>query len=313
MKWFQENRALGTLLIVIGICLLLAATLLYWRWANWRGARQGFGQAAAERSRLEHLDPFPNDANYRKLQGYLEKYSAALDKFKEELKKEVAPAPPLAPNEFQSRLRQAVVATRNRAHANNVKLPDKFELGFDEFTTAMPKTAVAPLLGQELSQIQMLINILLDAKVDSVTSFHRAALPEERGVSPTPTPKAAPAPARKGSPAGGQKSAKPAEPSATHLVERNVVDLTFKSAPSAARKVLNEIASSSGQFFIIRTLYVRNEKDKGPSRQKTAEPTPAETAQATPAQPGQAGPLNFIVGNEHIEVSATIEMLRFTF
>src|SRR5204863_3768822 len=133
----------------------------------------------AERSRLEQLDPFPNNDNYRKLQGYLEKYSAALNKFKEELKTEVAPAPPLAPNEFQSRLRQAVIATLNRAHANNVKLPDKFELGFDEFTTALPKTSMAPLVGQELSQIQMLINILLDAKVDGVSSFHRAPLREE--------------------------------------------------------------------------------------------------------------------------------------
>jgi hypothetical protein len=76
---------------------------------------------------------------------------------------------------------------------------------------------------------------------------------------------------------------------------------------------LNDIVSSSGQFFIIRTLYVHNEKDKGPPREKTAEATPAESTQATPAQQGAAAPLNFIVGNEHIEVSATIEMLRFTF
>ena len=314
MKWFRQNRALGTLLIVIGICVLFAGILLYWRWANWRDARQAFDKSAAERSRLEQLDPFPNNDNYRKLQGYLEKYSAALNKFKEELKTEVAPAPPLAPNEFQSRLRQAVIATLNRAHANNVKLPDKFELGFTEFTTVMPNTAVAPLLGQELSQIQMLINILLDAKVDVVTSFRRAPLPAEHGPSSTPAPKPTPAPARKGTPARGQKSTEPsATKSAANLVERNVVDLTFKAAPSAARKVLNEIASSSGQLFVIRTLYVHNEKDKGPPRQKTAEPTPPATQQATPAQPGAAAPLNFIVGNEHIEVSATIEMLRFTF
>src|SRR6266496_4991379 len=188
MKWFQENRWIGMFLIVVGICVLFAAILLYWTRAKWNDARQVFDTAAAERSRLQGLDPFPNDANYRKLKVHLENYSAALDQFKEELKKEVAPAPPLAPNEFQSRLRQAVIATLNRAHANNVKLPDKFQLGFDEFTTAMPKTPVAPLLGQELSQIQMLINILLDAKVDSVTSFHRAPLPEEKGPSPTPTP-----------------------------------------------------------------------------------------------------------------------------
>ena len=302
--WFQQNRALGTLLIVFGICALFAGILLYWRWAKWRDARQTFDQAAAERSRLERLDPFPNDVNYRKLQGYLDRYNTQLDKFKEELKKDVVPTPPLAPNEFQSRLRQATIATLSRAQANNVKLPDKFQLGFDVFATSLPGTAVAPLLGQELSQIQMLVNILLDAKVDSVTSFHRAPLSEERGPSSSPTP--SPATGRKGAPT------KASTPAPT-LIERNTVDLTFKAAPAAARKVLNDIVSSSGQFFIIRTLYVHNEKDKGPPREKTAEATPAESTQATPAQQGAAAPLNFIVGNEHIEVSATIEMLRFTF
>src|SRR6266567_2135291 len=231
--WFQQNRALATLLIAFGICALFAGLVLYWRWTTWSNARQTFDQAAAEKSRLDRLDPFPNDANYRKLQGYLDRYNTALNKFKDELKKEIVPAPPLAPNEFQSRLRQATVATLNRAQTNSVKLPDKFQLGFDEFAMALPETAAAPLLGQELSQIQMLINILLDAKVDSV--------------------------------------------------------------------------NSSGQFFIVRTLHVHNEKDKGPSRQRTGEPAPAEPA----AQPGAAVPLNFIVGNEHIEVSATIEMVRF--
>src|SRR5213078_4954647 len=167
---------------------LFAGVLLYWRWATWSDAWQTFDQAAAERNRLQQLDPFPNDVNYRKLQGYLDRYSTALNKFKDELKNGVVPAPPLAPNEFQSRLRLATVATVNRAQTNNVKLPDKFELGFDEFATGLPDTTVAPLLGQELSQVQMLINILLDAKVDSVTSLRRTPLREEGGPSSTPIP-----------------------------------------------------------------------------------------------------------------------------
>jgi hypothetical protein len=307
MKWFQQNRSLGTLLIVFGICALLAATLLFWARSKWAAARREFDAAAAERTRLQRLDPFPSAANYEKLKVHLGNYIAALDKFKEELKKEVAPAPPLAPNEFQSQLRQAVIATLNRARTNKVKLPDKFQLGFDEFTTALPKTAVTPLLGQELSQMQMLINIVLDAKVDSVTSLHRAALPEEREAS---TPNPVPVPGRKGSPARGQK---PTEPSTTNLVERDVVDLTFKAAPAAARKVLNEIASSNEQIFIIRTLYVHNETDKGPPRGKTPETNASAPQTADANQPGSAGPLSFIVGNEHVEVSAKIEMLRFMF
>src|SRR6266498_2660978 len=304
MKWFQQNRVFATFLIAFAICALLFGALVYRRWSIWTAARQTFEQAAAERNRMTSLDPFPNEVNQRKLQEYLDKYIAALRSFKESLKAEVAPAPPLAPNEFQSRLRQAVVATLDRARTNNVKLPDKFQLGFDEFTTAMPKTTVAPLLGQELSQVQMLINILLDAKVDGVTAFHRAPLPEESGpsLSPTPTPARVP----------GQRIAAAAKTITAPLLERNVVDLTFKAAPTAARKVLNEIVSSTGQFYIIRTLYVHNEKDKGPPREKTAQATPPPVAPAIPNQPGNV-PLNFIVGNEHIEVSARIEMLRFTF
>jgi hypothetical protein len=301
MKWFQQNRALGTLLVVSGVCILLGAALLYWRWSVWSEAKQTFDQATAERNRLQGLNPFPNDANYRKLQGYLERYNAALDKFKEDLKAEVAPEPPLAPNEFQSRLRQAALAVEERARTNNVKLPDRFQVGFDEFARIMPSTAVAALLGQELSQVQMLINILLDAKVDSITSFRRHLLPEERGASPTPTP------------SPGQRVATTAKSGGTptpKLIERNVVEISFKAAPGAARRVMNEITNSAGQFFIIRTLYVHNEKDKGPPHERT--PTRAPSPQASPGQ-SPPGALNFIVGNEHVEVSATIEMLRFTF
>src|SRR5215470_15746597 len=231
MKWFQQNRALGTLLVISGICVLFGAALLYWRWSVWNDAKQTFDQATAERNRLQGLNPFPDDTNYRKLQGYLERYNTELDKFKDELKAEVAPDSPLAPNEFQSRLRQATLAAQDRARTNNVKLPDNFQLGFDEFARIMPGTAVTALLGQELSQVQMLINILLDARVDSITSFRRRPLTEERGTSPTPTS------------APGVRAATVVKPGGTtpKLIERNVVEVTFKAAPGAARKVMNEI------------------------------------------------------------------------
>ena len=309
MNWLRQNRWLGTFLITFGICTLVAGILFFLARSNWSNAKRQLDAAVTELNRLQRLDPFPSDANERKLKVLLENYSAALDKLKEELKTEVAPAPLLAPNEFQSRLRQATIAALSRARSNNVKLPDNFHLGFDEFATALPKTETAPLLGQELSQIQMLMNILVDAKVDSVTSFQRPPLPEEHGIAPTPTPTPVPA-GRKGS----SRGPKPAGTSVASpkLLERNIVDLTFKATPAAARKVLNQISSSNGQFYIIRTLYVRNEKDKGPPREKTAEANPPANQPTAPGQPASAA-LSFIVGNEHIEILARIEMLRFTF
>ena len=302
MNWFQQNRWLGAFLIVFGICVLIAGVLFFLARSNWNRARSVFDTAAAERSRLERLDPFPNDANYRKMKVLLENYSAALDKLKEELKTEVLPAPPLAPNEFQSRLLQTMLATTQKARTNKVKFPATFYLGFDPFVTSLPKSnEAARLLGQELSQIQMLINILLDARVDSVTSLQRMPLPEERVVPPAPGP----------APTGGRKPVNPVV-AGSKMLERNVVDLSFKASPSAARKVLNQIASSPAQFYIIRTLYVRNEKDKGPPRGKTTETNPPANEPSAPSQPANAA-LNFIVGDEHIEISARVEMLRFTF
>lgn len=306
MKWFQQNRALGTLLLVSGIGILLAATLLFWRLGIWSDARQTLDEATAERNRLQRLDPFPDEANYQRLQEHLERYRLGLGKFKDELKAQAAPELPLAPNEFQSHLRQATLATTERARTNHVTLPDQFQLGFEEFARTMPETAMSPLLGQELSQMQILINILLDAKVDSITALHRHSLPEQRRtVTPTPTLSAL---RGRGTVGTAKTGATPAPP----VIERNVVDVMFKAAPGVARKVINEIAGSTGQFFIVRTLYVHNERDKGPPRERAESPTPRPTPQASPGQ-SPAGALNFIVGNEHVDVSATIEMLRFVF
>jgi hypothetical protein len=292
MNWFRENRWLGTFLIVFGVCTLLALYFLFAAKGAFEEATARFKDAAAERNRLEHLNPFPNEANYRQMKTHLENYRASLNRMKEELKTQMLPATPLAPNEFQSRLRQAMIQTAGRARANRVKLPINFRLGFDEFTTALPNTAAAPLLGQELAQIELLMNLLIDGRVDAVTALKRPPLPEEKSPTPAGTPERKPA-----TPATGLK-----------MLERGIVDLTFTSSPSVARRVLNQIASTSEQFYIMRTLHVRNEQEKGPPRDGAEAGAAAAALKPTPS-----GAIKFIVGNEHIETSARIELVRFTF
>jgi hypothetical protein len=292
VNWFQHNRWLGMFLIIFGV-ITLASLLFLWRArSDFSEANARFTESLNEQGRLERLDPFPNDANYEKMKVHLNSYSTTLEEMKEEIKTRMLPLTALAPNEFQARLREVTLAAAAKARANKVKLPPSFHLGFDEFTAALPNTTAAPLLGQELSQIALLMDYLIDARVDSLISFRRTPLPEERGATAaTPTPKPGP----KGA---GATAVTPT------VVERNVVDLTFLATSAAARKLVNQIASSSQQFFIIRTLYVRNEKEKGPPREESGR------AQATPA-PNAA--LTFIVGNEHVQVSARVEMLRFGF
>jgi len=289
MNWYRENRWLGNFLIAFAVTALLALWFLFGARSGFTEASAQFNEAATERNRLEHLNPFPNEGNFRKTRTALDDYSATLTKLKAELRAQVLPVEPIAPNEFQSRLRRAIVNTTEKARANRVKLPENFHLGFDEFRTTLPTTAAAPLLGQELAQVELLFGILIDARVDAIAAVKRTTPPAEATAAPTPPPKKPSAPTNAAPP----------------VVERAIVDLTFTASPSAMRKVSNQIASAERQFFIVRTLYVRNQQLKGPAREQTA-----ATAGTTPP-PTSA--IKFIVGNEHVEITARIEIVRFAF
>ena len=293
-EWFRENRWLGTFLLGFGLTTLLALWFLFYAKGNADDATAEFNTAATERHRLEGLNPFPSEANYRKFKVHIDNYAASLAKLKENLKTRAIAAAPMAPNEFQSRLRQAMMSIFDKARANRVKLPENFALGFEEFTAALPKTEDAPVLGQELAQAELLATILIDARVDAIRSFKRLTSPPTvASVASTPSKKSLPANAPK-------------------TLERGVVDLSFTAAPSVLRRVLNQIANSPQQFFVMRTVHVRNEKDKGPAREQaglTSAANPASTTTATKSN----SVLSFIVGNEHVETSARVEMVRFVY
>ena len=292
-EWFQQNRWLGAFLVAFATSMLIALVSLWMARSSCEEGFARFKEATSERNRLERLDPFPNEDNYVEMQNLIGVYRRALDAFEKEIKGHALLEPALAPDEFQSRLRDALTVTAEKARSNGVKLPDRFFLGFDDFAAALPNPVAASLLGQELAQIQLLMNILIDARVDGVTEFHRSPLLEETGAAVTSTTVAA-----------RLRPPQPTTPPAT--VQRSIVSLKFTAAPTVARMVLNEIASANEQFFIIRTLHVRNQQVKGPPREGEVTATKDQSTSAK-----QPGALNFIVGNEHIAVSARIEIVRF--
>ena len=299
MNWFKQNRFLGTFLVAFAVATLASLSFLWNARSSFAEAKARFDENAAELNRLQRLTPFPNEVNLRKMKTQAEDYSGELEKLKQELKSRVLPVTPMAPNEFQARLRQAMTTLGDKARANRVKLPETFFLGFDEFAAALPDTAAAPLLGQQLAQVELLLNILIDARVESVTALRRAT-PTAQAATPAATP----------SPTGARK---PPAPPGPQLIERSVVDTSFVCSPGAARRVLNQIAAVNQQFYIVRTLHVLNEKEKGPARE--TDTAVAAAPATTPQLPGAAAPagLTFIVGNERVQTSARIEMLRFTF
>ena len=299
MSWLQQNKFLGSFLITSGAAILIALILLLYARSGFNGANEQLNETTTELNRLQNLNPFPNEANFETMKTQTAEYGVALNKLKEELKTRVLPAAPMQPNEFQARLRETVTKVTEKARANRVRLPDIFFLGFDEFSASLPSTEAAPLLGQQLAQIELIADILIDARVDAITVFKRGPLPEEHAASATPTP----------TPGRGQRTGSAA--SGPKLIERSTLEISFASSPTAARRVINQIASASQQFYIIRTLHVLNEKEKGPPREQAS--AQGQTADTTAAGAKPNAALNFIVGNEHIQTSANIELVRFKF
>jgi hypothetical protein len=306
MSWFRENRFLGAFLILLGACTVVVFWFLLSAKSVWDNAVSRFDLTAAELNRLERLAPYPSDENLRKMKADTEGYAATLERLKGELKTHAFPLSPMAPNEFQSHLRLAVTAVVDKARASNVKLPDRFYLGFDEFASALPSEVAASLLGQELAQIEWLMNTLFEARVDALTSFRRMPLPQEQGTA-------------LGGPTGTPAVRGPRAMASPRPIERNIVEATFVSTPAAARRVLNQIAGANEQFFVVRLLHVRNEKDKGPPREVGADTTsvvaasPPSPAGSFATKSSPPGSLSFIVGNERVETSMKIEIVRFTF
>jgi hypothetical protein len=309
MNWFEHNRFLGWFLIGLALGCLVVGYFFFRAMMSSDAESARLKASAAELRRLESLTPFPDESHYRESSAQADAYKSSLAALQEEIKSHQLPLEPLAPNEFQTKVRQAISATREKARANKVKLPENFFLGADEFAKSLPSAEAAPLLGRELKAIQMLINILIDARVDSISAFHREPIAEERTASPTP----------KSSPRVGQARGAHAAASPT-MVKGNLLSVTFVSSPGAARKVLNQIVSAKEQFFIIRTLRVRNEKETGPPRTAPVEAPPlfnnptvikSATNTASPAATPGVGTVHFIVGTEHIETSVQIEIVDF--
>ena len=303
MNWFQQNRFLGTFLAAFALATLLSGYFLLHEKSAAAEELERLDATINELNRLRASTPFPNEENLGKTKAQTDSYRTSLQTLEDELKTRMFPRPPLQPNEFQAQLRQAVIAVSERAQTSKVQLPENFNLGFDEYATSLPNSSAAPRLGRQLKAIEWLANTIIEAHVDSLTSLARSALPEEKsGATPTPTP------AR----SRGGKSPKDAEENAK-IVDSTSVDLVFTGSPAAARKMFNQVTSAKEQFYIIRTLQVKNQADKGPKRGEAAAPGVPAVAQADTGAPGKTPELGitFIVGGEHLNVAAKIEIVRF--
>lgn len=299
MNWFVQNRFLGSFLVALGLCALLSLGFLFYEKGRTENAQTRLENTITESNRLRSSSPFPNVENLKKTKAQTDAYRSSILALENELKARMLPGLPLQPNEFQAQLRLAVTAVQQRASANKVQLPANFSLGFDEYATSLPNSEAAPQLGRQLRAIEWIANAIIDAHADSLTSLNRSQLPEEKdGAIPLPNPRAR---------TGGSTKR-----TVEKIVESTSINVAFAGSPAAARRILNQVGAAKDQFYVLRTLVVKNQVDKGP-RRGGAEPAaraPQPAPSATRSKAKEPG-IDFIVGTEHLDVVAKIEIVKF--
>jgi hypothetical protein len=299
MNWIKENKFLSGFIGILIVGAGVLGYLLYTAWGTYSDVSDQYTAQADALKQLQARVPYPDQANLAKYKTERDDLIDATHDLATSLSKMVLPIVEMSPSAFQDRLRDTLSAVSAEAAQNNVKLPEHFSMDFERYQTSPPSAEAAGPLGRQMAALKIVMDILIHEHVDTVISLQRAPLPQEA---------AAAAPSRERGGRAGPENAG----AAGGLVEKYPFEIQFSANQPSFQKVLNDLAASTDQFFITRTLLVENSDPKPVAKQVPGAPTPApaQPAAGSDAESG-GGFLKFIVGTEKLNVAMRIDMVAF--
>ena len=288
MSWFKENPVLSVALLA---CLLIAGAIAYYASeaaSTYQAAHDSLTSQINAFSSLQKKSPYPTEENLKIITASRDKYAEALAGLKETILKMEAPLEPITPQEFQDKLREGVNDLSKTAKEKNIKLPEKFFFGFDEYQSQLPSPEAAPALNRDFKVLQKLLQNLVSLPVESVNILEREAVTE---AGPTPTPTAQPT---------AKKTATAPTPSAPPILSTRF-KLSFTAPQEKTRAAINLIPKSEA-FLIIRSLAMENTKPAAPSKKDASPPLAGNQKSAN---------LQVLLGNESVKTDVSLEILDF--
>jgi len=316
MNWFKENKFLAGLLIATLVGAGVLGFLMMSEKSRFAEEQQRYEVQAGELTRLQNSAPFPNAENLKKMEALRADHFAAITTLQKDLAAAELPLKPMSPEQFKDALDNSVKRVVAKAGEVGTKLPESFYMAMDRYERDVPKPEAAAPLGRQLAAMELAVMQLLENRVAEVADLKREPLPEE-GLPAGNNPSARAEPeTQKGKP-GKDDAAK-------ELVTRNSFDLGIVAAEAKVHNFVNSLVTSKQQFFIPRSVTVKNERVEGqprvdPNERNTREPpeppkspeTPdAGTRPTTPAPPPVVS--KYVVGDEHLQIAMRIDVVHFS-
>jgi hypothetical protein len=280
MNWIRENKFLAGFFGVVIAAAVAVGVLIFLAVGHYGEVDEAYTTQSVELQRLRGLTPFPDEANLKKFQGQGKVLGDAISGIETTLTAVQMPLEPTTPQEFQDKLRNSINSLTARATEYGVALPkDKaFALGFDRYQADLPNKDAAAPLARQLAAIELLINTLISAKVDSINAVDRAPLPEEKNEKPVKS-----------------------------LVIKHPFSVSFVAEQSRFRKLTNDIVTAKKQLYVIRAIRIKNQAEKAPSKTVAG----AATDSVPAATDAKAKSLTYLFGAEKLAVDMNIDIVNF--
>ena len=298
MSWVKENSFLAGFLGVTVVGAGVLGFLLMQAKSEYDAKYAEYEQEANELNRLQTMRPYPNAENVKKLEAQRDEFVAEANKLVATASSVEVEEEPVTATQFQDLLRKAVDDVTQRAAARNMKLPDRFSLGFDRYLTDLPRPEAAAPLARQLAAVKIVIDSVIDSQISELRSFARPELAEERTAVA----------------ADDQKKSQGGKPASDPLVEKDPIELVLFGKQPQIRNALNKIVTSDKQFYIPRLITVVNEQQEGPMRGMDPNvpqpPNPGDPNQPISPTP-PAAPSEYIVGEENVEFTIVLEIADF--
>ena len=293
MNWFKENPVIAAIAAVALIGTITTTFLAMQGATTCEEAVASWNTQASNLCRLQSKQPYPSPTNFQSLNGTVNAYEAAIQAFVQKLNESEAPIDEkITPQIFQDNLRQAVNDLHNEAKKNQVSLPEKFFLGFEDYQTQLPTQDEVKKLHREFQVIKGLVDAIITLGIQSVDLLvrHPALNPPAPAVDPKASPK-------KNEPA-------PAEP-----IHFDSFSLGITAPQTSFIKAFDKIPDSPG-FLVVRSMTIQNTNPEPPPKA-----APGQPAKPAPAGPAANAPspekLPMIFGSESVKATIIFEVPDF--
>jgi hypothetical protein len=281
--WIKENKFAAAMLAVAVVAIVGTYLFSGTQSEDYEGSLGAFQTSSGDYSSLVRTEPYPDPAGleaYRKdivaYKGQVEGLQKALLAFRPEKFEKVRPA------EFTTRINEVGNALRKIYDKNGIKYPEKWQLGFEGYTSSPPQDNATDFLNYQLDGLNWLYTALAKSGPSELLNVYRSRLPIEDGE---PMGVAPPSGNQRGR---GKQQAGPVDPYFTLPVE-----LTFRGPESSLRKFLTEISNSKKYFYVVRAMRVENTKGEIPPKKSDANFKAEEAPEVS--DPFGAGVFDFVI------------------